>query len=56
MLLFVIITPCSAVAEHSSHQPLVLEAETFSEMLDTSTSLTQLITQEDFILYCCCEH
>jgi hypothetical protein len=40
---------CSMQQRHSSHQPLMIETETVSKMTDTSSTLTQLNAQEDFI-------
>jgi hypothetical protein len=43
---------CTARTQHLSHQFLMMETEAVSEILNTSLTLTQLISQEGFILYC----
>jgi hypothetical protein len=41
--------------KHSSRQPLMMKTETIFDILDFNTKLTQLIAQEDFIVYSHCE-
>jgi hypothetical protein len=49
-------TPAYSIwIQHSSHQSLMVETERISKMPCSNSTLTWLITQEGFIIYCKCE-